>query len=176
MAVPVPDGIPDETAAQLLAMPLSAIALFDDLHVAAGDWMAQNAANGAVGRTLTAVARVVDSVCDANSLELNGLLGPGGEDVVFGALARQALCLNPGALIFAQTRVRGFWMNAWMVEAGAEAKRSAIERCMRMALAGELHLPVAATYAFAGAAEALRAAERPRNGKIMFSASGLHRA
>lgn len=50
--VPIPDSIPDEAACQLLAMPLSAIVLLDELHVKAGDWIVQNAASGAVGRTL----------------------------------------------------------------------------------------------------------------------------
>ncbi|HEV3155423.1 MAG TPA: zinc-binding dehydrogenase [Candidatus Baltobacteraceae bacterium] len=50
--VPIPDGISDDAACQLLAMPLSALVLLDELHVDAGDWIAQNAASGAVGRIL----------------------------------------------------------------------------------------------------------------------------
>ena len=50
--VPVPQNIPDDEACQLLAMPLSALVLLDELHVNAGDWIVQNAANGAVGRLL----------------------------------------------------------------------------------------------------------------------------
>ena len=215
--VPIPDGIPDETAAQLLAMPLSAIALFDDLRISKGDWIVQNAANGAVGRTLGAVAqkagvnvvnlvrreaaaeamrssgaryvvvqekddwvarvreitrgapiaRAVDSVCDENSLELNRLLAPDGEHVVFGALAKRPLCVNPGALIYGQTHVRGFWMLAWMTRANAGQKRAAVERCIEMVLAGEFSLPVAAIHPFSEAAQAMREAEQPRNGKIL---------
>ena len=48
--VPVPQGIDDDTAAQLMAMPLSAIVLLDELHVEPGAWILQNAAGGAVGR------------------------------------------------------------------------------------------------------------------------------
>lgn len=48
--LPVPDGIPDEAAAQLVAMPMSAITLLDSVDVSRGDWLVQNAANGAVGR------------------------------------------------------------------------------------------------------------------------------
>ncbi|WGL52166.1 zinc-binding dehydrogenase [Nocardioides sp. BP30] len=55
-AIPVPDGLPDEAAAQLVAMPFSAIALLDSLGVEAGQWIAQNAANGAVGRMLAQLA------------------------------------------------------------------------------------------------------------------------
>ena len=54
--VPLPDAIPDEAAAQLIAMPFSAIALLDFLGVDKGDWVIQNTANGAVGKTLAMLA------------------------------------------------------------------------------------------------------------------------
>ncbi len=59
--IPVPDEMPDEAAAQLVSMPFSAIALLDFLEVSEGDWIVQNAANGAVGRMVAqlAVARGV---------------------------------------------------------------------------------------------------------------------
>ena len=59
--IPVPDEMPDEAAAQLVSMPFSAIALLDFLEVSEGDWIVQNAANGAVGRLVAqlAVARGV---------------------------------------------------------------------------------------------------------------------
>lgn len=50
--IPVPDALSDETAAQLVAMPFSALSLLDSLDVEPGDWVLQNAANGAVGRLL----------------------------------------------------------------------------------------------------------------------------
>lgn len=48
--IPVADGISDEVAAQLVSMPFSAISLLESLDLQPGDWMVQNAANGAVGR------------------------------------------------------------------------------------------------------------------------------
>ncbi|MBD3943811.1 zinc-binding dehydrogenase [Microbacterium sp. NEAU-LLC] len=53
--VPVPDGIPDEVAAQLIAMPFSAISLVDFLEVGAGDVIVQNTANGTVGRLVAQI-------------------------------------------------------------------------------------------------------------------------
>jgi len=50
--VPVPDAIDDASAAQLVAMPLSALMLLEMLDVATGDWIVQNAANGAVGKAM----------------------------------------------------------------------------------------------------------------------------
>ncbi|WP_210651630.1 zinc-binding dehydrogenase [Nocardioides sp. SYSU D00065] len=55
--VPVPDGMADEAAAQLVSMPFSAIALLDFLGLSEGDWCVQNAANGAVGRLVAQLAR-----------------------------------------------------------------------------------------------------------------------
>ena len=58
--VPVPDSVSDETACQLVSMPLSAKMLLDTLEVKAGDWIAINAANGAVGKLLTQYAAEQD--------------------------------------------------------------------------------------------------------------------
>lgn len=52
-ARPVPDSIDDETACQLIAMPLSAKMVLADLGLQPGDWLVQNSANGAVGRLLS---------------------------------------------------------------------------------------------------------------------------
>lgn len=56
MALPLPDAIPDEVAAQLVAMPLSALMLLQFLQAEPGQWIVQNAANGAVGKTLAMLA------------------------------------------------------------------------------------------------------------------------
>jgi NADPH:quinone reductase-like Zn-dependent oxidoreductase len=60
----MPDALSDETAAQLIAMPLSALMLLEFLDVKAGHWIVQNTANGAVGKALAmlAAARGVHTV------------------------------------------------------------------------------------------------------------------
>lgn len=55
--VPVPDALDDESASQLISMPASALALLNALGVSEGDWIAQNAAGGAVGRLVAQFAR-----------------------------------------------------------------------------------------------------------------------
>ncbi|PWH06401.1 NADPH:quinone oxidoreductase [Brachybacterium endophyticum] len=55
--IPVPDGLDDETAAQLAAMPFSALSLLQQLDLAPGETLVQNAANGAVGRLISQFAR-----------------------------------------------------------------------------------------------------------------------
>ncbi|MCW4460064.1 zinc-binding dehydrogenase [Microbacterium sp. MPKO10] len=54
--IPVPDALPDESAAQLVAMPFSALSLLHALSLERGQWMVQNAANGAVGRLIAQLA------------------------------------------------------------------------------------------------------------------------
>lgn len=55
--VPLPDAITDDVGCQLVAMPLSAMALLDTYAVAPPDLIVQNAANGAVGKTLAKLAQ-----------------------------------------------------------------------------------------------------------------------
>ncbi len=55
--IPVPDALPDTVACQLIAMPLSAAMLLEDLQLKSGEWMVQNTANGAVGKTVAMLAQ-----------------------------------------------------------------------------------------------------------------------
>ncbi|MDB4945888.1 MAG: alcohol dehydrogenase [Labilithrix sp.] len=55
--VPLPDAISDDVGCQLVAMPLSALALLEHYRVGQGEWLVQNAANGAVGKTLATIAK-----------------------------------------------------------------------------------------------------------------------
>src|SRR3984885_4497853 len=55
--IPVPDAIGDDVACQLSAMPLSAMMALEELGVQPGQWMIQNAATGAVGKTLPMIAK-----------------------------------------------------------------------------------------------------------------------
>ena len=55
--IPLPDAIPDELAAQLIAMPLSSLMLLDFANLQPGQWMVQNTANGAVGKTVAMIAQ-----------------------------------------------------------------------------------------------------------------------
>jgi len=54
--IPVDDSLSDEVASQLVSMPFSAIALLDTLELGEGEWLVQNAANGAVGRLVAQLA------------------------------------------------------------------------------------------------------------------------
>lgn len=64
MVFAIPESLDDEMAAQLIAMPLSALMLLEFLEVESGQWIIHNAANGAVGKSLAmlAAARGVKTV------------------------------------------------------------------------------------------------------------------
>jgi NADPH2:quinone reductase len=57
IAVPVPPGMSDDIACQLLAMPLNSYLLFEALDTKPGDWIIQTASNGAVGRVVVQLAK-----------------------------------------------------------------------------------------------------------------------
>ncbi len=54
--VPIPEALPDEIAAQLVAMPVSAMMALNKLKPGANEWIIVNAANGAVGKTIAQIA------------------------------------------------------------------------------------------------------------------------
>ncbi|OBY74159.1 zinc-binding dehydrogenase [Acinetobacter gyllenbergii] len=55
--IPLNDAIDNETAAQLIGMPISALMLLDFVNLQAGQWLIQNTANGAVGKTVAMIAQ-----------------------------------------------------------------------------------------------------------------------
>lgn len=157
--VPVPDGISDETAAQLVAMPFSALSLLDYLDVSPGDWIVQNTASPLAA---------VDSVGGSSAADLAGLLGEGGTLVSFGAMGAGDLQIPSGALIFKDITVKGFWGSRVSRQMDA-AKRSALfaELFERIG-SGEVELPVEAVYPFEEARAAAAASDVPgRVGKIL---------
>lgn len=82
-AVPLPDVIGDDAGCQLVAMPLSALVLLDSYAAEGDDYIVQNAANGAVGKTLAKIAKargknvlnLVRSAAGVRELEGQGIPG-----------------------------------------------------------------------------------------------------
>lgn len=55
--LPVPDGVPDEAAAQVMVNPLTAWGMIEDLNPPQGAWVIQTAAGSAVGRCVADLGR-----------------------------------------------------------------------------------------------------------------------
>jgi NADPH2:quinone reductase len=56
--VSLPDVIDDASAAQLLAMPMSALLLLEQAKIQPGQWLIQNGANGAVGKLIEQLGQI----------------------------------------------------------------------------------------------------------------------
>ena len=91
MVFPVPDSLKDEMAAQLIAMPLSALMLIEFLEVESGQWVIHNAANGAVGKSLAMLAaargvktinvvRSSDAIKELEALDIKNNINTDDED------------------------------------------------------------------------------------------------
>ncbi len=119
------------------------------------------------------IVRAIDSVAGHDSMQLQRLLAPRGELIVFGGLSGQAMRLDPGLMIYRELTVRGFWMYTWAQRPENSGRMlGAVKRVCELAAAGELPLSAGGVYPLADAREALKAAETPgRPGKILFKRS-----
>ncbi|MCD1279895.1 alcohol dehydrogenase [Psychrobacter sp. CCUG 69069] len=91
MVFAVPDDLEDEIAAQLIAMPLSALMVIEFLELKSGQWVIHNAANGAVGTSLAMLAaargintinvvRSADAVEELEALDIKNNINSSDED------------------------------------------------------------------------------------------------
>ena len=91
MIFPIPESLEDEMAAQLIAMPLSALMLLEFLEVESGQWIIHNAANGAVGKSLAMIAaargintinvvRSSDAMSELEALDIKNNVNTADED------------------------------------------------------------------------------------------------
>lgn len=122
-------------------------------------------------RTLThdkGVRYALDAVGGESGARLARALGPGGTMVVFGAMSGQPLPLDPGAMIFRGTTVRGWWLSQWFRKASPAQIATLLAEVTPLIIDGTLHVPVDAEYALADIKVAVAAAEgSQRNGKIL---------
>jgi NADPH:quinone reductase-like Zn-dependent oxidoreductase len=218
--VPLPAAISDDVGCQLQAMPISAMALLDTYGVDGPDYIVQNAANGAVGKTLAKLARArgknvvslvrsdeavaelakhgvpgaistahadwrdhvkalvgegkiraaIDSVGGKGTAQLCSLLAPGGKLVAFGSMSGEPMQLDPGAFIFKQVTLEGFWLSKQNA-VPPEKFRGMIAELIKLTAEGVLDLPVASVFPLEKAREAaIASASAGRGGKVLFSA------
>jgi len=91
MVFAVPDDLEDQIAAQLIAMPLSALMVIEFLELKSGQWVIHNAANGAVGTSLAMLAaardintinvvRSADAVAELEALGIKNNINSSDED------------------------------------------------------------------------------------------------
>ncbi len=110
----------------------------------------------------------VDAVGGASSGRLASSLGRSGTLVSYGRLSGEPCMLEPGAFIFRDLTVKGFWLASWFRDAPEQERRELYAEIGRLVAAGTLHAPIHATYDVAEIQDAIAAAASGgRSGKIL---------
>ena len=117
-----------------------------------------------------APALALNAVGGDSALRLLDLLGIGGNHVTYGAMARQALKVPNGLLIFKTLVLRGFWLSRWQESLEPGALTEIYLTLARLANIGRLQQQIAATYPIEEYLAALtHAATSARNGKVLLT-------
>jgi trans-2-enoyl-CoA reductase len=112
----------------------------------------------------------LNAVGGESALRLMDLLGPGGTHITYGAMARQALKVPNGMLIFKALTLRGFWLTLWKASVKPEGMDKLYHQLSQWVAGGQLRQEIAATYPVENYREALmHAAQSSRNGKILLT-------
>jgi NADPH:quinone reductase len=121
------------------------------------------------------VTLAFDAVAGEMTGTLLRALPAGGRVMVYGALAEEPCAVEPGALIFGQRAVGGFWLSDWLRGARPLEQARAGLAVQRL-LGGALKTEVAARLPLERAAEALeRYAKRMTEGKVLLVPSRAQR-
>lgn len=115
----------------------------------------------------------IDAVSGSATERLGACVAPGGLVLNYGLLSGDPATLSSTDLLFREVSLRGFWLRAWLRDTDMAKVRDIYNRLAAMALAGELPVPVAATYSLSAFRAALvHAAGHAREGKILFIGEG----
>ncbi len=110
----------------------------------------------------------IDAVGGSASGRLASSLGRSGTLVSYGALSGEACMVPPGAFIFRDLTVKGFWLASWFRDAPERERRAVYTEIGGLIASGTLHAPVHATYDVAEIKDAIAAAASGgRSGKIL---------
>jgi NADPH:quinone reductase-like Zn-dependent oxidoreductase len=119
----------------------------------------------AVGQAEVRLA--LDGVSGAAPGVLAATLSPHGTLVSYAAMSLSPMSISPLELIFKPLTVRGFWLGH---PESAAKSAPAVKQAAEMILSGQVHIPVAATYALSSITEAVTHAQR--GGKILLNVGG----
>lgn len=114
------------------------------------------------------VKHAIDTVGGSSGSQLAQCLAPGGVMIVFSNMSGQPLTLDPGAMLFRGTTVRGWWLSHWFRAATREQQAQLFATLIALVKDGTIHARVAAEYDLADVKQAIAAAESSdRHGKIV---------
>ena len=114
------------------------------------------------------IALALEGVDDTSSINLMSCLSEGSVLVSYGGMSRKPMVVHPGALIFKSQRIRGFWLWHWYRSAPPDAITAMFAHLAPLIAAGTISIPIAATYGFEQARDAITTAARS-SGKVLFT-------
>jgi NADPH:quinone reductase-like Zn-dependent oxidoreductase len=110
----------------------------------------------------------LDAVSDTSPMNLMSCLSDSGVLVSYGAMSRKPMVVHPGSVIFKKQTIRGFWLNFWYPSARSDEIKAMFDHLAPLIAAGTISTPVAATYGFDQAREAITQAAQS-GGKVLFT-------
>jgi NADPH:quinone reductase-like Zn-dependent oxidoreductase len=118
------------------------------------------------------VAKAIDCVSGQVGADVSRALAPGGEMIVYGALAthrqtdadKLTIPLFARSMIYETKTVRGFWLYRWFTTTPQDQIRAALKRTFDLVAGGTLQVPEGQPINVEQFAEAVRLAEAPAHG------------
>jgi NADPH:quinone reductase-like Zn-dependent oxidoreductase len=126
----------------------------------------QNRVAGETGNAPITLA--LDSVGDTSSMNLMNCLSESGVLASYGNMSRKPMVVQPGRLVFKKQTMRGFWLVYWYQSAEPDEITAMFDHLAPLVAAGTISAPVAATYGFDKAKEAITKATQS-SGKVLFA-------
>lgn len=136
-----------------------------DIVLVDGDDLAQRVTEATGGAK---IRLGIDAVGGAATGRLAECLCRGATLVNYGRMSGEPCAVDPGAFIFADLTMRGFWLASWFRHAPEQERDELFGEVARLVASGKLHAPIHATYDVSEIEEAVAAAASGgRSGKIL---------
>ncbi len=115
------------------------------------------------------ITLALDGVSDTSPMNLMNCLSESGVLVSYGGTSGKPMVLvvEPGNFIFKKQTIRGFWLLHWYQSAQPDEITAMFDHLAPLIAAGTISVPVAATYGFDQAREAVAKAAQS-GGKVLF--------
>ncbi len=116
------------------------------------------------------VRAAIDAVGGQTGGRAAKCLQQGGTMLVYGLLSEERIPLDPGDMIFKESKIRGFWLTQWYQRTRPEEIRAVWNDLLKWMGGGQLVPPVDAEYDLAEFKAAVEHAEHPgRHGKVLLT-------
>jgi mitochondrial enoyl-[acyl-carrier protein] reductase / trans-2-enoyl-CoA reductase len=136
-----------------------------DVVLVDGDKLAKRVAEATGGAK---IRLGIDAVGGDATDHLAHCLTEGAVLVNYGAMSGEPCHVSPGAFVFRDITLRGFWLSRWFKQAGMEERTQVFGEVATLIAQGKLHARVQATYPLERIREAVAAAAAgERDGKIL---------